>query len=168
MENIQAVSKKYWYVILNAAALTFIYYVPALSHLLNIPIYLFEPMRIMLFLSIIFSSKRNSYLIALTLPLFSFIVSAHPSAIKSILIAVELGINVFLYYFFIEMLKNNFTAAFFSIILSKVLYYLLKFALIYFLLIDGNLISTPLYLQIVVTIMLSFIVFGADLLKGNK
>src|SRR5690606_22988178 len=134
----------------------------------NIPIYLLEPMRIMLFVILIFSSRNNAYIIAFSLPLFSFLVSSHPSIIKSVLITVELCINVFLFYTFAEMMRNKFTAAFLSIILSKIVYYLLKFALISLLLIQGDLISTPIYLQAVVAVGLSFLVFGAGLLKGEK
>jgi hypothetical protein len=153
------------YILLDAGAIAFIYFVPALSHLLNVPVYLFEPMRIMLFLALAFSSRNNSYIIAFSLPLFSYLISSHPSIIKSALIAVELSINVFLFYSFVKVLKNKFSAAFLSIILSKFVYYLLKFALISVLLVEGDLISTPVYIQLIVTTFLSFSLYGISLMK---
>lgn len=167
MENVIAFKKNFWYLFLDAGALAFIYFVPALSHLLDIPLYLFEPMRIMLFLALAFSSKNNSYVIALSLPLFSFLISAHPSVIKSIMITIELCLNVFLFYWLVEKFSNQFWPAFISIVLSKILYYLLKFVLISFVLLDGNLISTPVYIQIIVSIVLSIFIFSMFSLRNK-
>ncbi len=80
-------------------ALLFIYLVPTFSHLISIPIYLYEPMRIMLILAMVHTTRRNAYIITLTLPLFSFIVSFHPVFLKSILIAGELALNVALFFY---------------------------------------------------------------------
>ncbi len=44
----------------------------------------------MLILAIAHTSRKNAYLIALTLPLFSLLISAHPSLIKTSLITGEL------------------------------------------------------------------------------
>jgi len=170
MENTIAYSykKNIRYLLFDAGALSFIYFVPALSHLLNIPVYLYDPMRLMLFLSLTFSSRNNSFIIALSLPFFSYLISSHPSVIKSALIAVELSLNVFLFYLFVEMLTNKFTAAFLSIVISKVIYYLLKFALISFAFLEGDLISTPIYIQFFVAIVLSLSIFGLSLFRNNK
>ncbi len=62
--------------ILDAAALAFIYLVPTFSHLLSLPVYFIEPMRLMLILAMVHTDKRNAYILALTMPLFSFIISA--------------------------------------------------------------------------------------------
>ncbi len=56
--------------IIDILGLTFIYFVPAISHLLSFPLYLVEPMRVMLIIAIAHTTKRNAYLIALTLPVF--------------------------------------------------------------------------------------------------
>ena len=85
-------------IVLDIFALAFIYFVPTISHLLNIPLYLIEPMRIMLILAIVHTSKKNAYIIALTLPLFSFLVSAHPNIFKVLLITAELVLNVWLFF----------------------------------------------------------------------
>ncbi len=135
-------------------ALTFIYFIPAISHLLNFPLYLADPMRIMLIISLAHTSKRNSYFIALSLPLFSLLISSHPSFYKMILISSELMLNIFLFYTFTEKIKNTFTALMLSIIISKTIYYSCKFLLINLSLLNAGLVSTPIYLQILTSIML--------------
>jgi hypothetical protein len=71
--------KKYKTAILDVTALLIIYLTPAISHLFSFPVYLLEPMRIMLILAVVHTSRKNAYLLALTLPLFSF-----PNIIASI------------------------------------------------------------------------------------
>ncbi len=143
-------------ILIDLFALLLITFTPAISHLAALPIYLLEPMRIMLVLSIIHTSKKNSYLIALALPILSFIISSHPSMLKSVLIISELSINVYLFNLLIKHLKNNFTAMLGGILISKIYYYGVKFGLVGFGLIGGELISTPVYLQLIVALALSF------------
>ena len=142
-------------IVFDLVALLAIYLVPAVSHLLSFPIYYLEPMRIMLILAIVHTSRKNAYLIALTLPLFSFFISAHPSLVKTSLITGELLLNVWLFFFLSEKLSNKTLSIFFSIIVSKIFYYLVKFLLINSALISGDLISTPLYIQIIMVFVLS-------------
>jgi hypothetical protein len=146
-------------VIIDMAALAVIYFVPALSHMLAVPIYLIEPMRIMLILSIAHTSKRNAYLLALTLPLFSFVVSAHPVFLKSLLISLELVMNVWLFFALVKIIRNNFAAMAAAIIGSKLFYYTLKLGLLSAALIKGSLISTPIYIQLITTTLFSIYIF---------
>jgi hypothetical protein len=139
-------------IILDFLALATIFFLPAFSHLLNFPLYLLEPMRAMLILSIALTNKRNAYLIAVSLPFFSFFISAHPNIYKTVLIALELSANVWLFYLISDKLKNKFSAMLLSILLSKIGYYALKFAMIYFVLLNTELISTPIYLQAITMI----------------
>jgi len=136
-----------------------IYLVPAISHLFSFPVYYLEPMRIMLILAIVHTTKKNSYLIAVTLPLFSLLISAHPSIIKSSLITGELILNVWLFFIISEKINSKMFTMIISIILSKIFYYLVKLLLINFALISGNLISTPVYIQIVMTLLLGSYVY---------
>jgi len=129
------------------AAITFIYFVPSLSHLISFPIYFFEPMRIMLILSIIYTSKNNTYLIALSLPFFTLIISSHPSFYKTLLIALELIVNTFLFHYFFKKISNLFMLTMLSIVLSKIFYYSGKYLFIYLLIINTGLISTSIFLQ---------------------
>lgn len=157
MRTFSTAISKYDYktVIYDILALTVVTFTPALSHLTAIPIYLLDPMRIILLLSIVHTSKKNVYLLALALPLLSFILSAHPYFVKSLLIASELMINAFLFFYLMKFFKNSFTPAILSIAISKVYYYLLKFSLIGFGLISTELISTPIILQIIVAVSIS-------------
>jgi len=142
-------------IVFDLIALIAIYLVPAVSHLLSFPVYYLEPMRIMLILAVVHTSRKNAYLIALTLPLFSFLISAHPSLIKTSLITGELLLNVWLFFFISEKLSNKTLSVFLSIIASKLFYYLIKFLLINSALMSGDLISTPMYIQILMIIVLS-------------
>jgi hypothetical protein len=112
-------------VLIDGLALAFIYFIPSLAHLVSLPVYMIEPMRVMLILSLAHSSKWNSYLLALTLPLFSYLVSGHPFFGKMVIITAELVVNVFLFYFLFSRLGKFFWSAFLSIVLSKLLAYLL-------------------------------------------
>jgi hypothetical protein len=152
-------------ILIDLAALAVIYFVPALSHMLAVPIYLIEPMRIMLILAIAHTSKRNAYLLALTLPLFSFIISAHPVFLKSLLISIELVFNVWLFFALAKLIRNQFAAMAAAIIGSKLFYYLLKFGLLSAALIKGSLISTPIYIQLITTTVFSVYMF---LMLRNK
>ena len=142
-------------IVFDFAAFTFIYFVPSLSHLISFPIYFFEPMRIMLILSIIYTSKNNTYLIALSLPFFTLLISSHPSFYKTLLIALELIVNTFLFHNFLKKTSNLFMLTMISIILSKIFYYCGKYLLIYLLIINTGLISTPIFLQLLTAILLS-------------
>ncbi len=151
-----AISKHdYKTIIYDILALTVVAFTPALSHLTAIPIYLLDPMRIILLLSIVHTSKKNVYLLAFALPLLSFVISAHPYFVKSLLITSELMINVFLFFYLMKFYKKSFTPAILSIAISKIYYYLLKFSLIGFGLISTELISTPIILQIIVAVSIS-------------
>ena len=86
----------------------FIYLIPTLSHLISIPLYIFDPMRIAIVFCIIYTNRRNTFLIALTVPLFSFIVSSHPVFYKSLLVALELFVNILLFYELSNRVKNIF------------------------------------------------------------
>ena len=153
--SLAASKNNYKTIIYDILALVVITFAPALSHLTAIPIYLLEPMRIILLLSIVHTSKKNVYLLAVALPVLSFIISAHPTILKSALISSEMMLNVFLFFYLLRCLKNSFPAAAISILISKVYYYLLKFTFISFGLISTELISTPIMLQTIVGISIS-------------
>ena len=149
-----------------------IYFVPTFSHVLNFPLYLLDPMRVIVVLSIIFTSRNNSYLLALTLPLFSLILSSHPYFLKAVLITSELTLNIFLFYFLFKILNNYFWSMLASILFAKVYYYLIKSILISFGLIETNLVSTSLLIQLGIALFLSGLIytvkFQQNLLKVLK
>jgi hypothetical protein len=144
-----------------------IYFLPAISHLFAFPVYYLDPMRIALVVALIHTSKKNAYIIALTLPLFSFLISSHPQIIKSFLLSAELIINLSLFFLLKEKLKNLFASLFISIVISKVIYYSLKFVLIYFALLNDKLFSTPFYFQLISVIILSTYIYLINRLSSK-
>ena len=154
--NIKSNIKTYF---IDFSLLLLIYFLPALSHLFAFPIYYLDPMRIALVVALVHTSKKNSFIIALTLPLFSFLISSHPQILKSFLLSAELIINLSLFFLFKERTKNVFTSLFLSIIISKVIYYLLKFTVIYYALLKDSLFSTPVYFQLGSALILSSYIY---------
>lgn len=151
----------------DAVALAFVLVVPALSHLTAVPFYLIDPMRIAaLGVLLVTRDWKNSLALALLLPVFSMLVSGHPVFPKCLLISVELGANVLLLEWFSRMLGRIWAsrsglatgvAAFASILISKGLYYLLKLAVISFGWLQMDLVSTALWIQLVVAVAISLI-----------
>jgi hypothetical protein len=109
---------------LDTFALAFILFMPAIAHLISFPIYMIEPMRLMLIISLAHGTKNNSYFLALSLPLFSFLVSGHPFFFKMLIITGELTLNVLLFYVLRSRIKNIFVSLFSAIIISKLACYL--------------------------------------------
>ena len=147
-------------IVLDISALIFIYFVPALSHFANVPLFLVEPMRIMLIFAIAHATHRNAYIIALTLPFFSFLVSGHPVFFNTVIMTVGLLANIWLFYFLSTKWKNYFVAMLVSIIISKALYYVMKFGLINFQIIEAKMIVIPIYLQVISMILFSIYIFS--------
>lgn len=140
--------------LIDLAIITFIYFLPALSHLTALPLYYLEPMRLAMLFAIIHTGKKNALIIAVTLPIFSLLVSSHPGFLKAILITGELLVNLVLFYSLRRKI-NVFSAALLSIIISKLLYYCAKYIFIQTQLIDGGLISTPLLVQLIIAVLVS-------------
>lgn len=143
---------------IDILAITIILFLPAISHLFTFAVYYFEPMRIMVVIAIVHTTRRNAYLLAFTLPLFSFLVTAHPSIIKSLLIISELFLNVFLFFILTSKMKNHFLAMVSSLLISKVFYYSIKYVLLSTVILSGSLVSTPLLIQLTMIILFSLYV----------
>ncbi|OFY47439.1 MAG: hypothetical protein A2W85_01885 [Bacteroidetes bacterium GWF2_41_31] len=146
--------------LLDIGSLGFIYMVPTISHLFSLPIYLIEPMRLMLIFALVHTSKANAFIIALSLPAFSYFISGHPVLPKMILISLELLLNVLLFYGLVKKFKFLFPSIFLSILLSKAIYYLIKFELINLAILDTELFSTSIYLQLIMTLIFSLYLYA--------
>jgi len=146
-------------VVFNLTALVLIYFMPAISHMVALPIYYLDPMRLVIILSLVHTNKGNSYILALTLPLFSFFISAHPVFVKAGLIMAELSLNIFLFYYLSKKTNNVWLPALSSIFISKVIYYLAKYFMIQTTFIGGELISTPLLVQAIVGLLFTGYLF---------
>ena len=141
----------------DLAALIGIYLIPSLSHALAFPLYMFEPMRIVLFTAYLFSrNNANALVLAVTLPLFSMLTSGHPILPKALLMSGELFVNVL---FFILLLKHTKWGVFLSLltatIAGKLIYYGVKFLLIRGAVFDDRLISTPVLTQIIILLVIA-------------
>lgn len=138
--------------------LVFIYFVPTLSHLMGLPFYILDPMRMVVLGSIVLvNDKRNPYILAITIPLFSYFVAGHPILYKNIIMAIELAVNVYLFNYLTSKTKHVFVAALGSIIASKALYYLLKYAMLFLGVLNTSMVDTNIVIQIAVTLMISIV-----------
>jgi hypothetical protein len=154
------------YSVVDLVLVLLIYFLPTLSHLTSFPLYLTDPMRLMILLAFIHTKKLNAFLLAITLPIFSQLIALHPIAYKSIIISFELIINLFLLILFLKRNIFTFFAIFSSILISKICYYGFKYLLITTDLITGELISTPLEIQFIVSIIIS--IYGYLILSKIK
>lgn len=145
--------------IADTAALIFVGLVPAASHLFNIPIYYIEPMRIMLILALLYSSKWNAYALAIALPIFSFLVSGHPVPLKMLIIMAELILNAWLFLLFYRYSKMPFLSTFGSIILSKVFCYSMYLMMFSVAFVKAEAGLTFLIIQVLLTLFLSSMVW---------
>jgi hypothetical protein len=155
MSVVSVARTDYKTILLDLIAIAVITFLPALSHFTSLPLYEFEPMRVILVLSLMFTTRRNSYIIALVLPLFSHLISAHPAFIKLFLISSELLINLYLFSLIEKKSGIIFISLFSSILISKGYYYILKYSLLSAGMMNGELVSTPLYLQVIIAVLLS-------------
>ena len=134
------------------------YCIPALSHIVAYPLYYFDPMRCIVLLGFLsYRNKWNSAFLALTLPLISYFISGHPIIIKNAIISVELLVNVILLSFFLERKVNSFVAVLGSIVISKFIYYGLKYTAIKLSFLQTNIIDTNIMYQVVVCIVIACI-----------
>lgn len=157
---IQSIQKKTLIsIFVDLSALALIYMVPTISHLISLPVYLIEPMRLMLILALVHTNKANAIILALSMPLFSFLISGHPVFPKMVLITFELLLNVLLFYGLVKKMKHVLPSILLSIVLSKITYYIIKFGLIKLSIIDTGLISTPIFIQVIMTFIFSVYLF---------
>ena len=153
--------KKVWPVaLLDIVAIALVYFMPALAHLTAIPFYVIEPFRLMIFVSlVVMNNKHNALLLAVTLPLFSFIIASHPLFAKAMLISIEMVFNVLVYTWLIKKINKPFWVILISIVVSKAGYYLLKYGFISMGLLSMSLVSTSLLAQLAVAV-LTALLFG--------
>lgn len=144
-------------VIVDILSLFVVYYLPTISHHFIFPLYMLDPMRIVVFASVLLSGNRtNSYIFAITIPFFSYFVGGHPVLIKSSIIALELFANVALFWFFYKKGWNVFFVTILSIIFAKLIYYACKISLIELGCLQMDVFNTSFIFQLIVALMLSY------------
>lgn len=155
-----AIKKNVDSILIDLTLLVVVYFIPTISHLTALPLYMAEPMRIILFVCVLMSvSRKNVYFMAVMLPLFSFIVAGHPIAVKNGIMAIEFLVNIYMLYSLVDKKMNAFWACFFSITVSKVVYYILKFGAISFGMFSSSLISTSIIAQAIIALVISVFYF---------
>lgn len=139
--------------------------ITTVSHFISaFPLFVLEPIRIAILLSMLYTSRYNSIILAVILPLFSSVISSHPELFKSLIMCVELMSNVLIYNYICNRKINRIYPIFVSIVLSKILYYILKTVLLYLGLMHGQLLATNIFIQMAITVILS----GAFFLLNKK
>jgi len=113
----------------------------------------------MVVLSIAHSNRLNSYLLALTLPLFSWAVSGHPELFKMLVMTAEIIINVFLFYFLNKKIDSVIMAMIISIVISKVICYTLYLLFFSMLFLQQEAEPSFLLAQVITTLTFSFYVY---------
>ncbi len=145
-----------------------LYILPGLTHVLPIPLYMVDPMRLLLFLTLLTTHRMNSIVLAATIPFLSTLFSGHPVFPKNILIASELSLNVVLFHWILSKKDSLLLAGTVSILCAKVFYYLLKFGFISIGLLGGALVSTAFTYQLIPLVILPIMLIGVDRLIRSK
>lgn len=137
-------------------AMAVVYLAPVLAHMTGLPVYMLEPMRLMVILALAHGSRNIALILASTLPIFSFLVSGHPEFIKMVIITSELVLNVFLFFLLERKFRRVFPAALLSVVISKLLCYLTYWPVFSFQFMVRE--AEPLFLavQIITTLIFSF------------
>ena len=157
--------------VLDMLSVLAVYTIPAISHMLAYPLYLFDPMRLIVLMGfMVYRNKWNSCALAVTLPLVSFLLSGHPVAIKNGLIAIELLTNILLLAYMLDKRANHTLSLVTSISVSKMVYYGLKYTVITFGFLNADLVATDLIYQVIVVAMICTIWFIWDkkICKSSK
>jgi hypothetical protein len=130
-----------------------IYLLPTVSHLVALPLYKLEPMKLALIVALLFTHRANAYLVAWTLPLVSFALSGHPELFKALLIGTEYCVLVAAYaYLERQRHWSPFAGLVAAILAGKVVYYALKYVSLQAGLLAGGLVSTPLLTQLLLAV----------------
>lgn len=138
---------------IDVALLAALYFLPSLSHVTALPLYMLEPMRVALIIALLFTNRTNAYFIAFTIPLASAMITGHPTPFKALLMGIEFSILVACYSYLVQMLRiPAFAALTAAILVGKVVYYTMKFAALSAGLLTGSLISTPPLTQLILAI----------------
>ena len=111
---------------LDAVLLTLVCLIPAVSHLLAVPLYMLNPMLALLLVGVLLGKDwRNALVLAVLLPLVSCLLAGMPTAPKMVCMMAELATVAGLFH----LLSRRWTvlpAVLVAIVAGKVVYYALK------------------------------------------
>ena len=160
MNSRLSLNRAYTIAVTDVLVLTAVYFIPAFTHAAQFPLYIYEPMRLLLFAALLISrNNTNAFLLALTLPLVSTIFPPHhPPFYKAVIMSLELFVNVACFVWAVNKIKwPPFILFFISTVISKVFYYGLKLFFINQGLIEGKLVTTDLLTQLITLSILSLL-----------
>lgn len=166
MENVLALMSKKERIntiIFDFVCLAVMFFLPAMSHLSALPIYLIEPLRIMIILGLVHTRKENAIVMAALLPIFSYLVSGHPFFAKMLVISIEMVLNVGIYFFLVKLLNKPFFPMLLAIVFSKMFYFGCEYLFLGELIKMHSIGSHPLYIQGILTVLLS--IYASILIK---
>lgn len=144
--------------IVDALFILLVYFTPVIAHTISFPVYLLDPMRWCVLGSyLLLRNRNNALLLAFSLPLISYMFSGHPVLFKNMLISIELMFNIILLDVLLKRFENVFVSVLLSIMVSKLVYYLLKAFIISLGILHTNIIDTTLLFQVVVSILISLL-----------
>lgn len=143
------------YILFDICALLVLGNIPAMSSTFSFPVYMFEPMRVLLYLAIAHTNRKNAYVLSVLFPLFSFVTASHPSLIKSGLLGIEMLLNLWIFYYLTGKKKDVFIASIAAIFIAKTVYYSLKFSALSTGAMTGSLMATPAGYQLAILILVS-------------
>ena len=152
---------------LDIIAVLLIVFLAAISRFIDYHLYELDPMRMMIILAFAFTPRWNGWVLALLLPLASYFFGYHPSMTKTSLMAIELLLNVWLFWYLLDKTKMTLLAILISIVFSKAVYYAMKYLCLQLGWLSGDLISTPLETQMITTAIFSLFVFFMFLIFGK-
>jgi hypothetical protein len=139
-----------------------------LSAFFKVPLYQYDLMRLLVIFAIAFTPRWNGFLLAVLLPLASWYFGGHPHILKSSLMIIELLVNVWLFWFLLDRIRFSLLSMVLAILFSKLLYYTLKYLCISQGWISGELVSTPVDLQVITGLLYSIFIFIVFNIGGRK
>lgn len=119
------------FILIDAIIIAIALFIPIIAHSIGGKVLIFEPMRMVLFLSVLFLKERtNNCLMAAILPWISLLFVGTPVAWKASLMSIELLANIWLLYWLLDKSFNSGLAVCISTISAKSFYYMMKYLLI--------------------------------------
>ncbi len=157
-------------IVIDIIVLGCIYFIPALAHMASFPVYLFDPMRIFMLAGFLLTRQNaQAYFLAVTIPLFSFLVTGHPLILKACLVSFELTVNVFILISLLNRTRIHPAISLLtSIFVSKIAYYSFKAALIGMGVLEGDLVTTPLLTQLYTCLLITALFSFFRIISGNR
>lgn len=140
-----------------------------IGHKFDCPVYFFEPIRLLVTLSIFILNKRVTLLYAFILPIFSFLIFGHPVFFKMMIMILEMEITVLVFLFFKSKNIPLWLSMLITINIGKLFYYIIQFFFISNNLLDAEQVEHDWLPQfgVATSICLIILVYEKDFLRRH-